>query len=115
MVESLEKQVAEKNKPIVELRNEGKQEHEKILKILNDIDKKTEKGIFEKYIQPFLPSLINIAGFLIMNNKLNDIKELSPVLKDIDRIFKQLKPEEQKELSNLLSETVHKNVHYRKD
>jgi hypothetical protein len=113
LVESLEKQVAEKNNTIMELRNEAKQAHEKIIKILNDVDKKTEKGIFEKYIQPFLPSLINIAGCLIMNNKLNDIKELSPALKDIDRIFKQLKPEEQKELSNLLSETVHKNVHYK--
>jgi hypothetical protein len=100
------KELTEKTELIKNLKKENERLKEHTLKILQKIDRQTEKNILLDYIVPFLPSIISIIGFFITNKKIENIQELNPIQTEIGNMMKKLSDTDKEKLSTKLEESL---------
>jgi len=81
LLERYKKDLDEKYKSELEYKRKIRELERNILRILTNIDRKTEKNTLIDHIMPFLTPIINIVGFFILNKEIKDVKDLSPAQK----------------------------------
>jgi len=105
-VEYLQNRVDNKDITINELKSEIKTIRDEVLKMIRKIEKNTDKSTFFDQILPYLPSAINLLCYYLLNKKLDDQNSLDPLLKEMDVLFKDMKPSDMEKLKKIVIDII---------
>jgi hypothetical protein len=106
---SLSKELTERNEQISDLKNEKRYMHENIIMLLKNIERQTQKNVLMDYVVPFLPILAVIINTIILKKGISENSELDPLKKEIYDLYKNLKPDVQSGLKDIILEFIKNN------